>query len=477
MRYNIPGEVVEIVSKLKSFGFEGFVVGGAVRDMIMNREPKDWDVATNAKPDEVQNIFEDSICENQFGTVMIKTEESGLVEVTTYRVESEYSDVRRPDRVEFVSTLEEDLSRRDFTINAIAMSPGKFDIIDPFGGAEDIKSGLIRAVGNPDERFREDALRLMRAVRFGAQLGFGIEQSTFEAIVNNHKLLSKISQERIRDEFLKILHSNNAGEGVRVLEKTGLLGEFLPELVEGVGVEQNHHHVFTVFEHNVRALEYAVEKNYSISVRLASLFHDIGKPRSKRGSGNGATFYNHETIGANMTDKLMKRMKFSNEIRNKVVLLVRWHQFYYQAEEVTASSVRRLVKNVGPENTDELLQVREADRIGSGVPKAVPYKLRHLKYMIEQVSTDPISPKMLAVNGDILKNELGLDQGIKLGLIIKSLLAEVLDDPSKNEKSFLIKRALELKDLSDKDLRESLSRIEKAQKEQEESIKRKYYVK
>ncbi len=505
MKYSIPKEVIHIILTLQKDGFEGFIVGGAVRDMLMNRAPKDWDVATNAKPVDIQSLFPDSIYENRFGTVAVKTRgfsgsfesDNGkktnnpvdIVEVTTYRVEKEYSDSRRPDSVEFVSTLDEDLARRDFTVNAMAMEIKSvrantmdeegitYNVLDPFGGQDDLANRLIRAVGEPTERFGEDALRLIRAIRFGAQLGFGIEQATYEAIVAQSKLLENISNERIRDEFIKIIESPYAGDGVRVLEKTGLLREFLPELTEGVGVGQNHHHIYTVFEHNVKSLEYAVKKNYSLTVRLASLFHDIGKPRSKRGKGDGATFYNHEMIGARMTEQIMKRMKFPNAISEKVSRLVRWHQFYYQAEEVTASSVRRLVKNVGKENVDDLLKVREADRIGSGVPKAVPYKLRHLKYMIEKVSTDPISPKMLAVNGDDLMKELGIKPGKKLGLIISSLLSEVLDNPDKNKKDILISTAMKLNGLTEDNLRKNLDRIHEAQRKQEEAIKKKHYVK
>lgn len=468
------------MKQLESAGFEAFAVGGAVRDVLLKKTPKDWDVATNAKPEEIQKMFPDHLYENQFGTVSVRTGEPKMsdlfeVEVTTYRVDGDYTDGRHPNDVSFTDSLQEDLARRDFTVNAMAFNTAG-DIHDPFNGMADLKAGVIRAVGTATERFEEDALRMMRAVRFAAQLGFVIEEETFQAIINLASTLKKVSQERIRDEFVKIIMSEHSADGVRVLASTKLLEQFLPEMTEGIGVDQNHHHVFTVFEHLVRALEYATKKDYSFEVRLASLFHDIGKPRSKDGEGNTATFYNHEHIGAKMVKDIMKRLKFSNEISEKVYLLVRYHQFYYDAEEVTASSVRRLVKNVGKENTEELIQVREADRIGSGVPKAVPYKLRHLKYMMEQVSTDPISPKMLAVKGDVLMKELSIEPGPHLGLIIKSLLADVLEEPKNNTIEYLLEQARLLNERSDKELAKNLATIEKAQKDQEEDIKRKYYV-
>lgn len=478
MKYSIPKPVLTVMKELESKGFEAFAVGGAVRDTLLKLEPKDWDVATNAKPEQIQEVFPDNLYENQFGTVTVRTGDDSVaeVEVTTYRVDGGYTDGRHPDAVTFTESLKEDLARRDFTVNAMAFNANG-DIHDPFKGKADLDAKLLRAVGNPTERFDEDALRLMRAVRFAAQLGFGIEEKTLEAVSAQAELLKNVSQERIRDEFIKTIMTPHAGDGIRLFASTKLLDQFLPELTEGIGVDQNHHHVFTVFEHLVKSLEYAVKKNYSLEVRIASLFHDIGKPESKQGEGDAATFYNHEHIGAKMVKTIMKRMKFSNEVSEQVHRLVRYHQFYYDTEEVTASSVRRLVKNVGLEHMDELLQVREADRIGSGVPKAVPYKLRHLKFMIEQVSTDPISPKMLAVRGDVLMKELGVEPGPRLGLIIKALLADVLEEPKHNTKEYLMELAEQLNKKTDEELTKSLEKIEQAQKDQEEKMKRKYYVK
>lgn len=492
MKYTLPNEIADIISELEKAGYEAYAVGGAVRDLLLGRSPKDWDVATIATPAEIQKVFPDSLYENKFGTVTVRT--SGKikeVEVTTYRIDEEYSDKRHPDKVKFTKSLEEDLARRDFTINAIAMKTKKHEnkktkepndeleinIIDPFKGQRDIEDKLIRSVGNASDRFNEDALRLLRAVRLATELGFEIESKTYNAIKDSCELLNNISAERIRDEFVKIINSTKASDGVRLLADSGLLEVFIPELAEGIGVAQNKHHKFDVFEHLVRSLEYAAKKDYFFEIRLAALFHDMGKPQSKRGKGEAATFYNHEMISAKQTKQIMGRLKFSSSISEKVYQLVRWHQFYYQSEEVTASSVRRLLVNVGKENIDDLLKVREADRIGSGVPKAVPYKLRHLKFMVEKVSTDPVSVKMLKVNGDELIKELGLKPSPKLGLILNSLLSGVIDDPKVNKKETLIKRAKGLNESSEIELKKNLAKIKKAQDEQEEEMKQKYYVK
>lgn len=458
----------------------GYAVGGCIRDLMLGKEPKDWDVTTNAKPEEIQRIFPDNIYENTFGTVAIKTGSEdpalALVEITPYRIEGKYTDKRHPDKIRFAKKLEDDLSRRDFTINAIAMDRDGA-VIDLFGGKTDLQKKVIKAVGKPRERFDEDALRLLRAVRFAAQLGFDIEKETLAAIRENSEWLAAISKERIRDEFIKIMGSENAYEGVLLLEEAGLLRFVVPELREGIGVDQNLHHIYTVWEHCTRALKYATEKKYSPEVRLASLFHDIGKPRAKRGkTHNEATFYGHEVVGARMAAEIMDRLKFPNDFSEKVIKLVRYHMFYYNPEEVTESSVRRLLVRIGRENVEDLLKVREADRIGSGRPKAVPYKLRHLKYIIDKVSDDPISAKMLKVDGNDVMKELGISPGPKVGLILNSLLAETIEDPSKNVREDLMQRIHNLDKKSPDELRKSLEKIEKAIEREEEERRKKYYV-
>lgn len=490
-KFEIPEEVRRIIDKLEEAEFKAYIVGGCVRDLLLGREPKDWDVATDANPETIQKIFADTIYENEFGTVGVKTgsDDSRLavVEITTFRKEEKYSDLRHPDKIEFSKSIEEDLARRDFTINAIALETrGKRQearLIDPFDGQKDLEQKIIRAVGEPEKRFNEDALRLIRAIRFASELGFQIEEKTATAIKKSANLLGKIAKERVRDEFTKIILASEKGpySGVIQLEEMGLLECIIPELREGIGVGQNKHHVYTVWEHNLLALDYAASKNYSLEVRLASLLHDVGKPRTKAGEGLDSTFYNHEIVGAKMTKAILTRLHFSNKVIEKVTHLVRTHLFYYNVGEVTAAGVRRFLARVGEENIEDLLKVREADRIGSGVPKAFPYKLRHLKFMLEKVASDPVSPKMLAVKGDEIMKLLNISPGPRIGWVLSILLEEVLDDPSCNDKEHLASRALNLGGLSDDELKRiaesSKKRKEEFESGLEEEMKKKYYVK
>jgi poly(A) polymerase/tRNA nucleotidyltransferase (CCA-adding enzyme) len=478
----LPKEVKEIIKALESAGFEAYAVGGCVRDFILGREPYDWDITTNAKPEEIQKIFKNSIYENQFGTVAINTESKNerlkIIEITTYRVEEKYTDKRHPDIVKFTKKLEDDQARRDFTINAIAYDGKKF--IDPFDGQKDIKNKIIRAVGEPYKRFNEDALRLMRAVRFAAQLNFSIEPKTADAVLDNSNDIVAISKERIRDELIKIIMTENAKSGIEMLREFGLLKHISPEIEEGFGIGQNKHHIYTVWEHNLLALDWAAKHDYKLENRMASLLHDVAKPKTKQGEGLDSTFYNHEVVGARITAKILERLKFPKKFIEKVVLLVRYHLFYYNVEEVTESSVRRLVKNVGPENIDDLLEIRIADRKGSGVPKAEPYKLRHLRAIIEKVSRDPISVKMLKINGDDLMKILKIEPGPKIGYILNILLDEVLDDPQKNKKEYLTSQVLKLDKKPLKELEKmckmAQAKTQEVAEEEFRSIKSKYHV-
>src|SRR3989338_1256503 len=483
---NIPKEVQTILTELEGHNFKAYLVGGCVRDLFLDRTPKDWDITTNALPDEVQKIFPDSVYENDFGTVGVKTRSENpklaLVEITTFRLEEKYSDFRHPDKIKFAKTVEEDLSRRDFTINAMALDI-KGDLVDHYEGKNDLSAKLVKAVGNPKERFEEDALRLMRAVRFDAEFGFEIEKETEKAAKSLSKLLAIIARERVRDEFVKIIMSDKNGPawGVAMLENLGLLQYIVPELREGIDMGQNKHHIYTVWEHNLRALDYAAQNNYSLEVRLASLLHDVGKPRVKGGDGPDSTFYNHDSVGARMTLKIMDRLKFSRELTQKVAHLVRHHLFYYNVGEVTEAGVRRFLRRVGPENIDDLFKVREADRIGSGVPKAIPYKSRHLQFMIEKVKTDPISPKMLQVDVSRVMEVLKITPGPRVGWILSALLEEVLDNPKKNSREFLEEKIKDLNELKDSELKK-ISEAAKDKKDEfesglEEDIKKKYYVK
>lgn len=492
----IPKPIIEIIQKLEAVGFEAFVVGGCVRDLLMDAQPKDWDVTTSAKPEEVVKIFPDSFYENAFGTVGIKSE-VGVVEVTTYRIESKYSDKRRPDKVKFAKTLEEDLSRRDFTINALALKikNSDFEVIDLFEGKKDLKKKIIRAVGDANERFDEDALRMMRAVRFAVTLGgdisvkrttgprklsekipFAIEEKTKKAIVKNSKNLKLIALERIQDELNKILVSDFAAEGIELLHELKLLQYIIPELEKGYGVGQNRHHIYTIWEHSILALKNCPSEK--LEVRLATLFHDIAKPETKRGEGAFSTFYNHDHVGARVVEKILKRLKYSTDVVKKVRLLVDNHMFYYNVEEVGASSVRRLVRKVGLENIDDLIDVRIGDRLGSGVPKAVPYKLRHFKYMVDRISHDPLSVKMLKVDGNDLMKHLKIKPGPMLGAILDVLLSEAIEYPEKNVKKILLARAKKLSKEDLSKLREmAKEKIEERKEEDDEEIKAKYYVK
>ena len=492
---DVPKEVKFVISELKNKGFEAYIVGGCVRDFLRGTEPQDWDVATNAKPAEIGKIFLRSYADNKFGTVtvLIGSEDPKLkeIEITPYRIESKYTDKRHPDEVKWAKTIKEDLARRDFTVNAIAinlqLTTYNLQLIDPFNGQQDLKNKIIRAVGNPEDRFNEDALRMMRAVRFAATLEekavpgrWQIEESTGQAIKKNAKLLQVISKERIRDELLKIIMADRAAEGIDLLRELGLLKYIIPELEEGYGVSQNKHHIYEVYDHNLRCLDYAAKKNYNKYVRIAALFHDIAKPRCKRGEGPDATFYGHEIVGAKETCQILSRLKFSKKDIEKIAKLVRYHLFYYDVGEVTESSVRRLVREVGPENMEELLQVRYCDRIGSGCPKAEPYKLRHLRYLIEKVSRDPLSVKMLKVNGDDVMKILNIQPGPKIGQILDVLLGQVLEDPEKNKKEILIGEIKKVGKLAKNELN---SLAQKAREERErlkmkkdEMTKKKYWV-
>ena len=485
MKYKmiIPKEVKNIIGKLEDAGYEAYIVGGCVRDFLLGKEPKDWDVTTNAKPEETQKVFPDSFYENNFLTVTVRTasknEKLAEIEITTYRLEAEYSDKRHPDQVKYAKKLEDDLSRRDFTVNAMAMDAKK-KLVDLFDGQKDLKDKIIRTVGNAEERFNEDALRMLRAVRFATTLGFKIEEKTAAAIKKNSIWLEAISAERIRDEFVKIIMANDAASGIELLRELGLLKFIVPELLENYGVMQNKHHIYDCYQHAIKSLEYAAQKKFNLEVRLASLLHDIAKPRIKAGENEEATFYNHEIVGARMCFQILNDLKFSKKEIEKITKLVRYHMFYYNVDEVKEASVRRLIKNVGPENIEELLQVRLADRIGSGVPKAEPYKLRHFKYLVDKVSKDPISAKMLKINGNDLMKILGIKPGPKIGQILIILLGYVLDDPKKNTKEFLETEAKKLGVLSDFDLQKLAEKSEEEKEEvevkQDRDTKEKYWV-
>ena len=490
----IPRYVTHVTQTLENAGFEVFLVGGCVRDLIMEREPKDWDITTNALPEQIIELFEKTIYENKFGTVGVcilkelsfesgsgedvthetfpyvgyrgnETEESvthvtkyHIIEVTPYRTEAKYSDFRHPDEVKFSENIEDDLKRRDFTINALAYNPHKGQIIDLYKGQQDIKDKVIRAVGEPADRFQEDALRMLRAIRFSTQLNFAISGETIKAIVDNSTLIKNISLERIRDEFVKIIMSDSPMIGIGLLQKLGLLKYIIPELEEGIGCEQKGEHIYDVWEHLLHALDHAGSKGWPLEVRLAALFHDIGKPKTRRWDGTKAggkgkyTFYGHEVVGARMTKTILERLRFSKDTSELILKLVRGHMFFSDTELITLSAVRRVVINVGKEHIWDLMNVRECDRVGMK-KKEAPYRLRKYHAMIEEVLHDPISVGQLAIDGEYLIETLHMKPGPRMGWILSALLEEVLDDPSKNTKEHLTELIKSLDILGDAELK------------------------
>lgn len=481
----VPEVVRKLHARLIEAEYEAYLVGGCVRDLLIGREPKDWDIATNAKPEEIQELYAETFYENTFGTVGVVTSSSDprlkVVEITPYRIEGKYSDARRPDEVVFSDSLKDDLKRRDFTINAIAYDPEHGTIVDEHGGEVDIKRRSITAVGNPSERFKEDALRMLRAVRIAAELDFVIEAKTASAISEDALLLEKISRERVRDEFLRILESSRPMQALYIAQKLGLLKNIVPELEEGIGIAQNQAHAYDVFEHNLRSLQHAADKGWSLHVRLAALLHDIGKPASRRWSDEKKdwTFHGHEVIGARMVAKICADLRLSSELSKMVVALARWHMFFSDPDKVTLSAVRRTITNVGQENIKDLLSLRICDRIGTGRPKEQPFRLRKYMSMVDEALRDPISVGMLKIEGTKLI-KMGEAPGPRIGWILHALLEEVLDDPKRNTDEYLESRARELSQLSEKGLR-ALGEAGKERKEDVEEaeiqeLRKKHHV-
>jgi len=484
---HIPESVSQITRAMKKAGFEAFLVGGCVRDLILGRKPKDWDVTTNATPDEITALYKDTFYENIYGTVGIVNKEVTdetlkTVEATPYRIESDYSDNRRPDNVEFSKKIEDDLKRRDFTINAIAYDVEEQIILDLYEGIGDLKQGVIRTVGEPDKRFGEDGLRILRAVRLSTELNFVVNHETKESIIRNRELLNNISQERIRDEFCKVLMSPNPKKGLENMVEIGILSFIIPELEESFSIGQNQAHKYDVFEHLLRTLQHSADKGYTLELRLAALLHDIGKPRSKRWSEETKqpTFYGHDVIGARMTEKILTRLKFSNQIIEDVTKLVRWHMFFSDTEQVTLSAVRRMVANVGREHIWDLMNLRVCDRVGTGRPKENPYRLRKYKAMVEEAMVDPISVGMLKIDGKGIMEVTKSTPGPKIGFILHALLEEVLENPTLNTKEYLENKTVELFKLSVEELKKIGDSGKKKKEEEEEKlveeIRKKHFV-
>ena len=443
--FPLPEAIKNIFSIFKKNGFEIYLVGGAVRDFLLGKKPKNFDFTTNATPEKIQSLFPNSFYNNTYGTVSVPLEiedlsylQKTIVEITPFRKEKDYTDFRHPEKVEWAKTLEEDLARRDFTINAIAYDGKK--IIDPYQGQKDLKEKIVCCVGNPDKRFSEDALRLLRAIRFASQFGFLIEEKTREAIVKNNYLITKISWERIRDEFLRILKSDHPAEGVLFLRNTGLLKYILPELDVCFSIPQKspkRHHIYDVGTHLVMSLKYCHSKDEI--TRFATLIHDIGKAKTfKKDEKTGMiTFYNHEIVGKKLAEKIAERFKFSNEQKTKLIRLVAYHQFTV-SELQTNKAIRRFIRNVGKQYLQDMLDLRTADRLGSGA-KPTSWRFELFRKRLIEVQKEPFKITDLKVNGHDVMKILNIKPGPKVGQLLKYLFNQVVEKKLKNKREVLTK--------------------------------------
>ncbi|MFA5025642.1 MAG: HD domain-containing protein [Candidatus Shapirobacteria bacterium] len=432
----LPENVKAVMKKVQDNGGEIYVVGGAVRDWIIKKEIKDWDFATNLTPDNMKKIFpNNSFCENKFGTFSVILNDNEIFEITTYRTEKEYGDKRHPDVVEWGKTLGEDVERRDFTINAMAMDVNG-EITDMNNGLEDLNNRLIRTVGNPDDRFSEDALRMIRAIRIAAQIGFLIEEETFESIQENAHLITEIAAERIKGELFKILLCKKPGDGIRLLKNSGLLFEIMPELLPGVGMGQKGHHIYDVWDHELEALNNCQSKDPV--TRLATLLHDVGKPMVMKETDGEKTFHNHEVIGSRIAVKIGKRLRLSNKELEQLFILVRWHMFTVEDTQ-TDKAVRRFIRNVTPEYLDEMISLRRSDRLGSGA-KESSWRWELFKKRLIEVQKQPFTVKDLKVNGLDVMEILNIKPGRKVGETLDKLFAKVEEKPELNVREVLLEK-------------------------------------
>jgi tRNA nucleotidyltransferase (CCA-adding enzyme) len=440
----VPADVLALCQRLRGAGHQAHLVGGGVRDMLLGRPPADFDLATDAHPELVLRLFGAAFAIPtglKHGTVTVLSDASPRrpVEVTTFRGEGEYLDGRRPASVSYVDTLAEDLARRDFTMNAIAFDPLDGKIADPFGGQADMGRRLIRAVGDPLVRFREDGLRPMRAVRQAAQLGFEIDESTREAIPETLDVFRKVSAERIRDELFKLLASPRPSHGLRLMQETGLLGEVIPELLEGVGCTQNRFHKHDVFDHTLSVVDATVGDAVA---RLGALLHDVGKPRARQpreGAPGEYSFFKHEYVGADMADAIGRRLKLANADRERVVAMVKNHMFFY-TPDWSDGTIRRFVRRVGgQEGLADLFALREGDVRGRGFGEDPDQEIGELRRRIGEVADEDAALKItdLAIDGRDVMRVLGVPPSRAIGAVLERLLERVLDDQSLNERDKL----------------------------------------
>jgi tRNA nucleotidyltransferase (CCA-adding enzyme) len=465
MKFRLDPGAVKIVQQLEQAGFEAWIVGGAVRDLLLDLPSCDWDVTTNATPEQISPLFVDSFYDNEYGTVKVagkhiltqygleegEINDNELYDITTFRSESEYSDKRRPDKVEWGKTVEEDLKRRDFTINAMALrlyvDPSarvceyECEIVDPYDGQGDLEKKVIKAVGNPEERFEEDGLRIMRAIRIAAQLGFTIEEKTLLAIKTKVNNLREISWERIGAETMKLLATEHAADGIQMMINLGIADIVLPELLESKGIKQGGHHIYDVLTHQIEALRACPSPDPV--VRLATLLHDVDKPIVAKAEGvRGVTFYSHEVSGARTAKHIAERLKLTKKDQDRVFTLVRWHMFVYESK-MTDASIRRFIRRVGKENIHDMMALRVGDRIGGG-SKATSWRLTELQTRIGEQFYEPLSLKDLAIDGSDVMRILNIPPSNKVGIILNTLFEEILEDPKKNTKEELEKRVKEL---------------------------------
>lgn len=437
MMFDIPEYVSTIINRLDKYGFDGYIVGGSVRDLLLGKIPNDYDLATNAKPDDILDVFKDfkTISVGKaFGTIIVVQEE-GSVEVTTYRIEGDYLDGRRPSEVAFSDKIEEDLSRRDFTINSMAYSH-LHGLIDPFNGRDDLNLEIVRTVGSPGERFAEDHLRILRGVRFATELGFAIEDETYKASKEMSYLLSNISAERIREEFFKILLSKKPSFGIRLMKELGVLETIVPELRPTFGFEQqNPHHDKNVFDHTL-----CVVDNVSnvLEIRLAALFHDIGKPHTftidEKGIGH---FYGHDDVGVDMTKEILTRLKCPNDLINGVLLLIGDHMT--KAKDMKDKGIKRLIGRVGEDRIFHLMELQKADRMCTSSLADVDFFQSRIDTISRILDNHEAYEKNhLAIDGYDIIN-LGYNQGKIIGEILDYLMEEVLSNPELNNKEELMK--------------------------------------
>ncbi len=439
----VPATVDAVLGRLRRHGHAAYVVGGSLRDALLHRTPADWDLATDARPPEIVELFPGAVYENRFGTVAVRRD-GGVFEITTFRVEHEYADHRRPHRVEFGDDLAQDLSRRDFTVNAMAWGgpaipasgegsdPLPSGLVDPFDGLGDLAAGRLRAVGDPSRRFHEDALRMIRAVRLAATLDLSIEPATLAAIAEHAQLAAHLSGERVGAELSRLLEAPRPSAGLRLAADTGLLAVVIPELAAQRGVAQNKVPGEDLWDHTLRTVD-AAPRHHGI-VRLAALLHDVGKPATQA----DGRFHHHDAVGAVQAESILRRLRVPGETVDEVVQLVRQHMFTVDPA-ATDVAIRRFIQRVGRERVDALFELRRADDIGSGLAPDDPATSAFRARVDAQLAArPPLDRHALAVDGDDLMAGLGLEPGPRLGRMLDALLDRVVDDPALNDRGTLL---------------------------------------